>query len=67
MGTPNAKLEAVSKKYGFYTTIINIAESGLFNLPNHTPLRSAELANIHEAYQYLTYRAELGAAKMDKK
>lgn len=47
--------------------LINIAESGLFNLPNHTPLRSAELANLHEAYQYLTYKAELAAAKSDKK
>jgi len=46
--------------------LINIAESGLFNLPNHTPLRSAELANLHEAYQYLTYKSEVGAAKMEK-
>jgi hypothetical protein len=53
----------VQKKYGFYTTIINIAESGVFNLPNHSPLRSAELANLYEAYQYLTYRLELAAAK----
>lgn len=43
--------------------ILNIAESGLFNLPHCNPLRSAELANLHEALQYLTYKAELNAAK----
>ena len=65
-GGGNAKLDAVSKKYGFYTMIHNVAELGFFNLPNYTPLRSAELANLHEAYQLLTYRAELGAAKAEK-
>lgn len=65
-GGGNAKLDAVAKKYGFYTMIHNVAELGFFNLPNCTPLRSAELANLHESYQLLTYRAELGAAKAEK-
>ncbi len=56
----------MSKKYGFYTMVVKVADEGLFNLPNYTPLRSAELANLHEAYQLLTYRAELGAAKAEK-
>jgi hypothetical protein len=46
--------------------VLTIAKSGLFNLPNFTPLRSAELANLHEAYQFITYEYEAAAAKVEK-
>lgn len=34
-------------------SVKNLAESGLFNLPEHTPIKSAQLAGLYEAMYYL--------------
>ncbi|NJO28575.1 MAG: hypothetical protein HC874_14295 [Richelia sp. SL_2_1] len=34
-----------------------MAEAGIFNLPNETPLRSAELAPLWDAFHYMSARS----------
>ena len=49
-----AGIEQLNEGFGWYLTIKQIAESGIFNRPDATPMRSAELANLYEAYTYLS-------------
>lgn len=44
----------VQQAFGWYLSLKAIAESGVFNLPGHTPMRSAQLANLYEAFNYLS-------------
>lgn len=44
----------MNEGFGWYLTIKQIAESQIFNRPDATPMRSAELANLYEAFTYLS-------------
>ena len=48
-----AGVSQLTDGFGWYLTLKQLAESGIFNLPNETPMRSAELANLYEAFTYL--------------
>lgn len=37
------------KVWGWYSVLDQIAAGGRFNLPQHTPMESAQLANFYEA------------------
>jgi len=39
--------------FGWYLSLKTLAESGMFNLPDHSPMKSAQLANLYEAFYYL--------------
>jgi hypothetical protein len=43
----------LQETFGWYLTLKSIAESGVFNLAGHTPLKSAQLANLYEVFNYL--------------
>ena len=45
------------QNYGWYLTLKRLAEAGIFNRPDTTPLRSAEMANLYEAFMYLAATA----------
>lgn len=49
-----AGIEQLNDGFGWYLTLKQIAESGIFNRPDETPMRSAELANLYEAFTYLS-------------
>ena len=49
-----AGIEKLNDNFGWYLTLKQIAESGIFNRPDETPMRSAELANLYEAFTYLS-------------
>jgi hypothetical protein len=49
-----AGIDKLNDGFGWYLTIKQIAESGIFNRPDETPMRSAELANLYEAFTYLS-------------
>lgn len=48
-----AGVEQLNSKFGWYLTLKAIAESGIFNRPDMTPLQSAEQADLYEAFTYL--------------
>lgn len=41
------------QNYGWYLTLKRLAEAGIFNRPDQTPIKSAEMANLYEAFMYL--------------
>jgi hypothetical protein len=43
----------LTKSFGWYLTIKQLAESGIFNRPDLNPMESAEQANLYEAFTYL--------------
>ena len=45
------------QNYGWYLTLKRIAEAGIFNRPDATPLKSAEMANLYEAFMYLAAKS----------
>jgi len=47
----------LNKQFGWYLTLKQIAESGIFNRPDMTPIKSAELAPLYDAFTYLAARA----------
>ena len=49
-----AGIEQLTESYGWYLTIKQLAESGIFNRPDMNPLQSAENANLYEAFTYLS-------------
>jgi len=44
-------------------TLKSLAESGVFNLPNKTPLHSAGAADLYEAFTYLSAENALNDCK----
>jgi hypothetical protein len=44
----------LTKNYGWYLTIKQLAEAGIFNRPDMNPMQSAENANLYEAFTYLS-------------
>ena len=48
-----AGVERLNEQFGWYLTLKTIAESGIFNRPDMTPLQSAEQADLYEAFTYL--------------
>lgn len=44
----------MTETFGWYLSLKTLAESGLFNLPNHSPMKSAQLADLYEALYYLS-------------
>jgi hypothetical protein len=48
-----AGIEQLTKSFGWYLTIKQLAESGIFNRPDLNPMESAEQANLYEAFTYL--------------
>lgn len=53
-----AGISILTEKFGWYLTIKQLAESGIFNRSDLTPLQSSEQANLWEAYTYLSSVAE---------
>jgi hypothetical protein len=53
----------VSKQFGFYGTLLKLAESGLFNRNGLTPLESAEAAPVRAALAYLNYTTAMSKAE----
>ena len=49
----SAGVERLTEGFGWYLTLKQIAEAGIFNRPDLTPLESAEQANLYEAFTYL--------------
>ncbi len=45
----------MSKQFGFYGTLIELAKSGMFNHNGLTPIKAAESAPVLEALAYLNY------------
>jgi len=43
--------------FGWIPTLIKLAETGLFNLGNLTPLEAAGAANLWQAFTILNYRS----------
>ena len=56
-----AGVGVLTERFGWYLTIKQLAESGIFNRPDLTPLHSAEQANLWEAFTYLSSVAEENA------
>jgi hypothetical protein len=52
-----AGVEKLNDSFGWYLTLKSLAESGIFNRPDLTPLESAEQANLYEAYTFLSARS----------
>ena len=48
-----AGVEALNAKHGNYLTLAALAESGIFNEPDKTPLESAARVNLWAAWKYL--------------
>lgn len=42
-----------SQRWGWYATLFEVADSGVFNVPGYSPLQSAIRANALEALMYL--------------
>ena len=49
-----AGVQQLTAAFGWYLTLKTIAESGIFNRPDMTPLQSAESADLYEAFTYLS-------------
>ena len=49
-----AGIEQLTSKYGWYLTLKRLAESGIFNRPDMTPMESAEAAPLYDAFVYLS-------------
>ena len=49
-------------QFGWYNSYRILAEKGVFNLPNETPITSAKKAPLYEA---LTYLSVLKAEELD--
>lgn len=49
-----AGIEQLTKSFGWYLTLKRLAESGIFNRPDMTPLESAENAPLYDAFVYLS-------------
>ena len=44
----------LNDSYGWYLTLKQVAEAGVFNLTGLTPMRSAEVADLYEVFTYLS-------------
>lgn len=44
----------LNDSYGWYLTLKQVAEGGVFNLSGYTPMRSAEIADLYEVMTYLS-------------
>ena len=47
--------ERFLKKFGWYATLVHIAQEGIFNLPTKTPLESASEVNLWRAFHWLSF------------
>lgn len=43
----------MTETFGWYLSLKALAESGMFNRPDTTPIKSAQLADLYEALYYL--------------
>ena len=46
----------MQESYGWYASIVTLAESGVFNLQGMTAIQSACKANLYEAMFYLAFK-----------
>lgn len=49
-----AGIENIQRSFGGYMTLKRIAEAGVFNLPNMSPIKAAERAPLWDAWYYLS-------------
>lgn len=52
-----AGVKNLTKEFGWYLTLKDIAESGMFNRAGLTPIESAEVAPLYDAFHYLSAKA----------